>query len=333
MTEPVVDGSLVRWSEIAETFEVSALLLGNGLSINVWPRFAYASLFEHACDGGLMPDDLRLFEATPNFERVLGDLGTAIRVNEIIGIDAALVLERYQRIQRALGHAVREVHATRSDVAEPALADIRKELVRYEWIFTTSYDLLLYWAMGCGGTWNPFIDGFKYGGRLELHPDRMEVRADETPVYFLHGALHLMVGGSGVTWKLRRQAIQTILDQLGEPAADDALARPLLVTEGSARDKLRAIESNAYLAYALEQLRRVELPFVVFGSSLSEHDQHLLDALNEHPTRPVAVGMRRAPKRELASAQADIYGRLQAESLFFFDTSTHPLGSPGLRAP
>lgn len=309
------------------------MLLGNGLSINLWPAFAYGSLYDHAQNAGLTTGDLLLFDKTPNFERVLADLNTAIRVNKAVGIDTDAVLEPYRRIQRALGHAVREVHVNRSAVPDEALLKIRGELGTYEWIFTTSYDLIVYWAMGCGGSWRPFIDGFRFGGRLEFDPERAIVEGDQLPVYFLHGALHLVVGGSGATWKLRREAMQTILDQFGEPIAGDPLARPLLVTEGSSHDKLRAIEGNAYLAHALERLRRVELPIVVFGSSLGDHDQHLIDAINEWSSRPVAVSMVAANKRDLLALQAEIYGRLRAETLVFFDAATHPLGSPALRVP
>ncbi|MFI4977622.1 MAG: DUF4917 family protein [Solirubrobacterales bacterium] len=244
------DGSLRAWAEIEEDVKGAALLLGNGLSVNVWPHFGYESLFEHARLGGLTSDDLALFDETPNFETVLADLNTAIRVNEAVDIDAAPIYERYRSIQRALGHAIREVHVARSGVPDETLEAIRDELLGYEWIFTTSYDLIIYWAMGCGGVWKPFVDGFKYGDRLEFDPAREVVYDDQLPVYFLHGALHLVVGGSGVTWKLRHGDIQTILDQFGEPIGEDPHARPLLVTEGSARDKLRAVEGNRYLSQA-----------------------------------------------------------------------------------
>jgi hypothetical protein len=36
---PPVDGSLRAWGEIDEAFSAAALLIGNGLSINVWPLF------------------------------------------------------------------------------------------------------------------------------------------------------------------------------------------------------------------------------------------------------------------------------------------------------
>lgn len=325
-----LDGSLSTWAELAPRFAKAALLCGNGLSVNVWPAFAYASLFDYACDDGLTPEDLALFGGTENFERVLSDLNTAIRVNEAVGVPVDRIYERYRSVQRGLGRAVRAVHLSRSRVPDPILRRIRAELLRYEWIFSTSYDLLLYWAMGCGGSFKPFIDHFR-GPRLEFDPDRADVFVNQVPVYFLHGALHLVAGGSGVTSKLRRGAMQTVLDQFGEPIDGDPHARPLLVTEGTARDKLRAIEGNAYLAHSLQTLRSTALPLVVFGSSLSAHDDHLLDALNEHSRRAIAVSLLPDSRRALAARQADIYARLETDELCFFDASTHPFGSPSLR--
>lgn len=330
MPTPRLDGSLEAWPDLASRFAGAALLCGNGLSVNVCSAFAYGSLFDYARDDGLTTEDLSLFAGTENFERVLSDLNTAIRVTETLGQEADRIYERYRSIQRGLGQAVRAVHLARSRVGDETLKRIRKELLCYEWLFSTSYDLLLYWAMGCGGSFAPFIDHFR-GPRLEFDPDRADVYVDRVPIYFLHGALHLVVGGSGVTWKLRSGAMQTVLDQFGEPIDGDPHARPLLVTEGTARDKLRAIEANAYLTHALHTLRAVELPLVVFGSSLGVQDDHLLDALNEHRQRPIAVSLCPARRRELASRQADIYARLETEELHFFDATTHPLGDSTLR--
>jgi hypothetical protein len=334
MPTPTLDGTLLDWAEISgDGWEV--ILLGNGVSINVWPEFEYSSLFDYARDGGgLRPGDLALFDATPNFERVLGDLATAIRVSEIAGVDPAPFYRRYRRIQRALGHAIRQVHPSRSTVQDEALSAIREELLKYEWIFTTSYDLILYWAMGRGPreTYAPFIDHFRYGGRCEFDPRRTTVMEDQIPVYFLHGALHLVVGGTGVTWKLRSNLLQTLLNQFGQPIAGDPHARPLLVTEGSARDKLTSIEANDYLSHSLALLGRLDLPVMVFGSSLSAEDQHLIDALNEYPRRKVAVSLLPGTRRAVAATQADIYSRLKARTLLFFDATTHPLGDTDLCA-
>lgn len=331
MTSPVLDGTLEHWSSLRGDFATSALLCGNGLSINVWPRFAYRSLFEHAGEGSLSADDLKLFAETENFERVLSDLGTAIRVDQVLGMDATPVLDRFQSVQRALGHAIREVHIRRTELPRETLASIRAELTRYAWIFSTSYDLLVYWSMGSGGTFKPFIDLFKGSGKLQFDSADADVFADQIPVYFPHGALHLVVGGAGDTWKLRGEAMNSLLDQFGEPIAGDPGARPLLVTEGTARDKLRAIEGNAYLAHSLGRLRGVDLPFVVFGASLGEQDDHLLDALNEHPTRPIAVSMLKSSISAVRTRQREIYARLQTDQLRFFDAATHPLGAAALR--
>jgi hypothetical protein len=332
MATPPLNGSLESWPDLAARFSKAALLCGNGLSINVWPAFAYGSLFDQAHDGWLTDEDLALFGETENFERVLSDLNTAIRVNETLAQPVERIYMRYRSIQRGLGHAVRAVHLIRSQIPDATLKSIRDELLRYEWIFSTSYDLLLYWAMGCGGSFKPFIDHFR-GSRLEFDPDRADVRVGEVPVYFLHGALHLVVSGSGVTWKLRRGEMQSVLDQFGEPIHGDPQARPLLVTEGTARDKLRAIDGNVYLAHSLQKLRSIELPLVVFGSSLSGQDDHLLDALNEHPQRAVAVSLLPETRRALARRQADIYARLETDELRFFDATTHPLGYPLLSVP
>ncbi len=332
MTSHALDGRLASWAEVAGEHEWQVLLLGNGLSTNVWPAFAYGSLFDHVRGGGLTAADLALFDSTPNFERVLGDLNTAIRVAQVCGVDPAPFYDRYRRIQLALGHAIRQVHLNRMRVPDASLATIRAELLNFEWVFTTSYDLVIYWAMGHGGQYAPFVDHFRWANRLEFDPARAEVFVSQLPVYFLHGALHLVVGGTGVTWKLRLQAIATLLDQFGQPIAGDPQARPLLVTEGSARDKLRAIEGNAYLSHALDLFRRLSLPLVVFGSSLGPQDQHLVDALNENPLRPVAVALPPRTRREVAARQAEIYARLEVDTLLFFDATTHPLGSPGLRA-
>jgi hypothetical protein len=330
MAAALPDGRLLDWAEARSEHKWQTLLLGNGLSISVWPPFAYRSLFERAEQNGLTETDRALFGGTPNFEVVLGDLLTAIRVNAVVGIDTEALYERYRSIQVALGHAVRAVHLNRDDVPTATRAAIRRELEAYEWIFTTSYDLLLYWAIASARHFVPFKDHFRFGGRLEFDPARARVLAGEIAVYFLHGALHLVVSGSGVTWKLRRTDIRTLLDQFGEPIPGDEQARPLLVTEGSARDKLQAIEANSYLSHSLGRLRSNDGPTVVFGSSLSEQDQHIVDALNEFPARPVAVSMLPGTRPNVAAKQHEIYGRMKAETLLFYDATTHPLGASSL---
>ncbi len=98
-------------------------------------------MFDHARGRGLTAEDRALFQGTLNFERVLGDLNTTIRIGDVLGVDTRPFYARYRSIQLALGHAIREVHLTRSQAPDTTLAAVRSVLEQFEWVFTTSYDL------------------------------------------------------------------------------------------------------------------------------------------------------------------------------------------------
>lgn len=326
------DGTLRDWAEVANTRHWETLLIGNGLSRHIWDPFGYPTLFDHASTADLSDEDRALFDSSPNFERALGDLLTAIRVCSVVGIDTGPLYERYRSIQSALGSAVRNVHVNRDEVPGETRQAIKDAMADFEWVFTTNYDLLIYWAMAYGGDFTPFIDNFRWGNRCEFDPARAPVRVGQVPIYFLHGALHLVVAGDGTVFKLTQQRIRTLLDQFGQPIDGDPNARPLLVTEGSARDKLEVIEGNEYLAHCLDELQNNELDTVVFGSALGAEDAHIGAALSENPDRAVAVSMLPGgSKADRLARQMDIYGRVDVEELTFFDATTHPLGAAELR--
>ena len=230
------DGTLFDWSDIVTSHEWDTLLLGNGMSINIWEPFAYRKLYDRAKFGDLSAQDRKLFSSTPNFERVLADLLTAIRVNDAIGLDAKPLLERYRNIQLALVQAVREVHLKLSRVPLATRKIINDTMEQFEWVFTTSYDLLVYWAMAAGG-FEPFMDHFRYRGRCEFDPARASVPANRIPVYFLHGALHLVAGGgSGARLELRRRPLTRLrnlarVDDLAGAIQDPDLASAFLTDQ------------------------------------------------------------------------------------------------------
>lgn len=199
----------------------------------------------------------------------------------------------------------------------------------YRWVFTTSYDLVLYWCAAYGDSFDGFADYFFCNVRLEFHPANTIVKSDLTRLVYLHGALHLLVDEKGVTRK-RRSSGASLLEQFGVPDRDDPLARPLLIAEGSASEKARIIKDNEYLSFGLDKLSRGRRGLVVFGLSLREEDAHLVSALNARPKRPVAVGLRPRTKTENRSRQAHIRKLLDVDELYFFDASTHPLGEPTL---
>ena len=337
MINPPPLGTLLDWSEIAdEPWQV--LLLGNGLSINVYPYFGYHSLYGEAhepdFDEGLTPKEQAIFDtfATTNFEFVLSKLRDGVMLAEGMGLDSGPYRERFLEVQAALGRTVRRVHVPWQKVPSSALSDIKAYLREFGTVFSTSYDLLLYWAIVHEDDYRDFCDCFWANERHEFDPENCEARPNQIPIYYLHGALHLVVDPTGATRKLVKQDGGRLLSQFGKASSDKLESRPLLITEGSSRDKLRAIEGNDYLAHVYDQLQNASSPLLVFGHSLGEQDQHLIDAINSHPDRPVAISMRDVGRERLREDQARIRGKLHTDAATFYDASTHPLGSPQLRA-
>lgn len=332
MVDHPADGKLHDWGDLAYK-GWDAVLVGNGFSINLSRYFAYQSLYEEANKNPatLRDKDRQVFEAfaTTNFEIVLAKLRDAITMAEILGRKPEPYRRRLRSVQDALGATVRRVHLERSEIPTETLAAVKAELRAYKAIFSTCYDLLLYWAIGGDAGYGYFCDCFWSNGRNEFDPDDCEVFRGYRPVYYMHGALHLIVQGSGVTRKLTRER-GTLLDQFGKPIKGDPEARPLLITEASARDKLRGIEANDYLAHVYDEFKAQDGPLVVFGHSLGEHDRHLIDAINANPDRPVAVSMCRAGRNELREKQSQVWGKLHADEVYFYDAATHPLGAPEL---
>jgi hypothetical protein len=311
--------------------------VGNGASVAIWPEFRYSSLFEVATsdrvDNPLSRDDRELFEAfdTTNFEQVLASLKTAAVVSEALSLDDEDVLEeRYESIQRALFQAVHAVHVPWADVAETTTPHLYGALREYEYVYSTNYDLLLYWAsMEEGGT--GFLDYF-WGGSKTFDIFDTEIWATRerwTRILFIHGGIHLRRIRSGGTRKLI-SADGSILDQFTVRWNEDE--SPLLVSEGESSDKLASILSSDYLTFAHQMFSAHEGGLVIFGHSLSEQDDHLVIPMRSWRANPVAVSLRPSDDEdEIIQKKDRIRGRLSPmRDVVFFDSSTHPLGDPAL---
>lgn len=331
------DGALLPWGEIETVEAWDAIVLGNGMSINLWHDFGYGSLYEQAKASRLFSsNDEALFDklGIENFEEVLRKLSDAILVGEAIGESRPEERARHESVQKALGHAVQAVHVQQGEVPLESLEAIRAELRHYRHVFTTSYDLLVYWASAkgppelpfqgfCDFLWARDMNAFDES-TITLHPSATRAR-----LYFLHGALHLVVLGDGTTCK-QTASFTSLLDKFGQPFHGDHTARPLIVTEARATDKIRSINANKYLSYCWRMLGETDAPMIVFGHSLSEQDRHLVDALNRHQDRPIAVSIKRGSKRKIAKDQHRIAALLESRPLYFFDSATHPLGKQEL---
>jgi hypothetical protein len=104
-----------------------------------------------------------------------------------------------------------------------------------------------------------------------------------------------------------------------------------VVTEARAADKRRSIEGNDYLSYCWRTLRDCSCPIVVFGLSLRDQDAHLVDAINAHCDRPVAVSIRDHGERANLKEKHRIAHLIDPQPIYFFDSRTHPFGHVDLR--
>jgi hypothetical protein len=326
-----ITGELPTWSSISEEYEWGGILLGNGASCVIWPPFEYPSLFDAArspeLEGHLESADEALFAAldTRNFERVLGALRQSREVCDSLGVDSVSIQSRYGSIRSALVAAVHSVHPTWLQVPENILRAVGKQLLEYEVIYTTNYDLLVYWSRMSVNDGVGFKDYF-WGPRFDLADT--EISGKVTRVLNLHGGLHLY-RKDGATHKRKRQPGENLLEQFTSIFEEGGI--PLFVSEGSSSDKLVAIESNDYLSFAYAEFSRDHRPLVVFGHSLQ--DEHIRAGMAGPPweTRTIAISVPPGSADETIARKMEFHQLLPEARLLFFDATSHPLGAPELR--
>lgn len=334
-----ITDELSAWQDIPKCNKRGGILIGNGASIAIWNKFAYQSLYELAKSNSTTPrlagDDVELFDKmnTCIFERVLASLSTTRTVLEALKINEPKIEERYKSIQEALAEAVRGVHLAHGDFSPQMKINIREELKTYKYVYSTNYDLLIYWA-----TVHENAEGFKDYFWDEEHllfdVTNTEERGNETFVLYLHGGLHLyrQPGGGTLKRKANKANGGDLLSAFGTsmkcPHRD---AIPLLVTEGKFEDKLNSINRSDYLRFAYSKLQTHCGPLVIFGHSLDESDAHIVNAIKKANPCQVAVSMRREEPDCLEKKKASINGKLLPIKPLFFDAATHPLGASSLR--
>lgn len=317
----VITGELRPWTDVCGKVSWSSLLIGNGASIAIWPRFRYNSLYATAA---LTAGDRELFTAldTSNFETVLDALRVSSLVCKQQRHDDLAVRLRYKAIRRALVEVVTAVHIPHARLSATTLDTVRAEMRSYASVYTTNYDLITYWAlMSEGGA--GFRDYF-WGHGNSFDAGNVSVPGGITRVLYLHGAVHLYRDTDGTARK-RTAGMGSLLSRVA--AATRSV--PLFVSEGRSADKLRAIRRSDYLSFAHREFAEDTDPVVVFGHSLSDQDSHLRDALN-HRGRRVAISVMPGRRAVVREHKARLHKLLPHARLRFFDATTHTLGDRAL---
>jgi hypothetical protein len=330
-----LDTNLHDWADLESEYDWTGILLGNGASLAIWDRFAYESLFEVAQSDSvarpLAESDALVFEFlgdTRSFERVLRALGTAATVNEALELDAAAPASTYERVRNALIDAVQWVHPRWDMVPKAVKKRVRDELLMYDWVYSTNYDLLVYWSIMATDNGDGFKDFF-WSTPPVFDQLNTQVSGSVTKVLYLHGALHLEAQVDGTTSKRVYEPGFDLLRSFQD--SDPGEAWPLFVSEGTSDDKLAAIRTSDYLSFALSTLQSHDEPMVVFGHSLGEEDHHLVRALSTSAVPTLAISMRHSGTADEIASMHAVNARFPETELLFFDSESHPLGDPALR--
>jgi len=325
------DDSLPAFSDIDQQW--SAILIGNGASRAISATFAYRSLYDMACSRSvahpIVSPEREVFDTldTRNFEQVLAALSNAIMIDGVYNLDSHDISTSYERIRTSLVEAVHAVHIPFAQIPPETLHSIREALLDYTFVYSTNYDLLIYWAIMQDPT--HFKDYFFSGSLFDA--GNVEVWDKSTRFMFLHGALHLYRTRAGGTYKRAAGAFGNLLDDFGTPIPEFDGATPLFITEGDSRDKLRSIYTSDYLAFSYGQFMHNSGPLVIFGQSLEpQFDQHLISAIRGSRNRTLGIGIHAASTGSVAAKKAEWFTKFYNFDLQFFDATTHPLGSSNL---
>lgn len=279
-----------------------SLLLGNGFSMSYAPDiFSYNALhgFVDRLDDPFLKKLFAVVD-THDFERVMQQLDTFASLGDVLGIDGALkgrIEAARFSLKKSLIDAVRALHPehvfTIPEAKCAACVDfLRQFLDSNGSLFTTNYDLLVYWVLMRGGL--SAIDGF---GRDRLNAEESvpteeleysELRwgrnAAGQNVHYIHGALPLFDTG-----------LEVVKEEYGESYLLEKITQrieggdyPVFVTAGSPTQKLTHIRHNPYLQNSFEALASMTGSLVTFGFNFGAQDAHIVSAIQRAAKQPKA---------------------------------------------
>lgn len=322
-----------NWADLSRYYAGADLLLGNGFSLKLTGHFAYKSLFEDFLSR-CTPKDKSTFQrfGTSHFELLQEMLLNAKKVNTIFDIvtdnriDDALGL-----LKNGLINSIQSNHPQTNQIDWMQLQRLSKQLNRFGDIYTLNYDLFLYHIImqmidksRKEGVIAPYSDFF-WGEYNEEFKQFMDSDCHHRNyVYYLHGALFIFKLPPD-TCKIRRgDNKEELVAMIGEMIEEKGIM-PLFVSEGKSKEKLKAIERSNYLSSCYENLENSKGKLVIFGSSLSDQDSHIVKAINYQKNKrelAIAIHIGIKSEKELRREMAHFTDQLFTHSPVFFDSET-----------
>jgi hypothetical protein len=275
------------------------LLFGNGFSMAYDSNiFSYNALSKFIEDSG-NPMVSQLFEKlnTKNFELIMQQLDNFCEIAEVFSDDKELVpkiKKASKELKNSLIDAVKELHPEHvfkisEEKSQSCVNFLQEYLSKNGFVFSTNYDLLLYWVLIRNNVKNA-IDGFGRDLETDLDSGEYVEQEDleyselrwgkykkEQTVFHLHGTLPIFDTGINII-KVEYDTNHYLLENVKERI--DNKEYPIFVTAGNGKEKLEHIMHNRYLTHCFEQLCNIEGSLVTFGFNFGEYDTHIIDAIN-----------------------------------------------------
>lgn len=309
-----------QWEWIKKQFLSTSILLGNGFSINFSDTLRYKFLYEFFI-ASCSDTSKELFDVfkTKNFENILANIEIAKTVCQILNIEIGEFAKFHAEVREGLINSINKIHPKPVDVDQDKLKWIGLQFKNYNQIFTTNYDLFLYYII---------LETRKFGDHLFNNvsskynyfgePDKMK----SNHIYYLHGALFLFENGL-TTYKIKKPDAGWLLNAITDEISENNY--PLFISEGNSDNKLKAIQSNSYLSFCLKQLENnSDKTLVIFGQSLSKQDAHIVRSIEKHYEK-IAISIQVDDYKTMGELKAEknrISGQFNKTELEFFDAKT-----------
>jgi len=268
------------------------LLLGNGFSMAYDAKiFSYNALnkFIEEINNDLLKKLFQIIN-TKNFEVVMQQLDNFCQLAKEFSSDKQLtnkVQKASDALKKSLINAVKELHPEHvfkipEKKSESCAQFLNAFLRSNSHVFTTNYDVLLYWVlMRNKDKIGSAVDGF--GRTMEEGEDittaDLEWGANKNSqnVHYLHGALPLFDAGVSVV-KEEYDGQKLLLEKIKNRIEQKEY--PIFVTGGNGKDKLTHILHNPYLLFCYDKLCNIEGSLITFGFNFGEYDEHIIEAIN-----------------------------------------------------
>ncbi|HCC3215035.1 TPA: DUF4917 family protein, partial [Legionella pneumophila] len=284
-----------------------SILLGNGFSISLCENFDYKYLYKQAqklADEGeisISKSIKNLFDDinTCDFEKVLDHLN--ITIETIKHYPKAELLNRTlnkdkDNLIAAFYNTINSVHPKfQSDISPGTFIACLKILSNFNKIFTTNYDLLLYWIIMNRTNQHldlfnlhdfdfsslPHDDGFTRDMNTNDFPKwNNNLSRGPQDVFYLHGSLFIINAIENFIKINNDSKDGRILEQIDKWLKDDQ--QPLIVLEGNYKDKAKKIYRHSYLRCCLNALSTLKGDLFLIGFSINdETDKHIIESIQE----------------------------------------------------